>query len=83
MEKVLHTFSWPFLYDDVIVVTSVQPMRSELTISQHSDCETEAKQPQEVLESKLELRLREGPPKTQRGIWSAYNLPITVGLYAQ
>ena len=31
--------------------------------------DTEAKLPQEV----LELRLREGSPKTQRGIWSTRN----------
>ena len=82
--KVLRTFSWPFLYDDVTVVTSGAALEIRIHTFSNSDCSTEAKQPQEkVLESKLELRLREGSPKSQRGIWSTYNFLITVGLYAQ
>ena len=57
------------------VVTQCRPMRSEFTRTHeeldfsYAVCDTEAKLPQEV----LELRLREGPPKTQRGIWSTHN----------
>ena len=83
MMKVLRTFSWPFLYDDVTMVTSGAAHEIRIHTFSNSDCETEAKQPQEVLESKLELRLREGSPMSQRGIWSTCNLLITVGLYAQ
>ena len=81
MMKVFRTFSWPFLYDDVKVVNSVQPHKIRTHKFSNADCETEAKQPQDVLESKLELRLREGSPETQRGIWSTCNRLILVGLY--
>ena len=54
-------------------------MRSELKRTHeefdfsNAVCDTEAKLPQEV----LELRLREGSPETQRGIWSTCNrLPV-------
>ena len=57
------------------VVTQCSPMRSEFTRTHeeldfsYAVCDTETKLPQEV----LELRLREAPPKTQRGIWSTRN----------
>ena len=51
---------------------SVQPheirTHEELDFS-NAVCDTEAKLPQEV----LDLRLREGSPETQRGIWSTCN----------
>ena len=82
MMKVLRTFSWPFLYDDVTWITECSPMRSELTISQKLTAILKLSDHKKFLKaSKLELKLREGSPETQRGIWSTCNRLIPVGLY--
>ena len=84
MMKVLRTFPWSFLYDYVTVVTSVQPTRSEFTRSQTLTAKLKlSNHKKKFLKASLTLRLIKGSPKTQRGIWSTYNLLITVGLYTQ
>ena len=66
---------------------SVQPheirTHEELTISQTLSAILKLSNHKKFLKaSKLELRLREGSPETQRGIWSTCNRLIPVGLYA-
>ena len=53
--------------------TSSQTLTAQLKLSSHKT---------KFLKASSTLRLREGPPKPQRDIWSTYTLLITVGLYA-
>ena len=68
MMKVLRTLSWPFLYDDVTVVTSVQPTRSEFTISQTLTAQLKlSNHKKKFLKASSTLRLREAPPQVPKG----------------